>query len=397
MVRLNPRSLRVLNQDGAPDAMQSVEGVDHVGAFLKEARETTGRTVVDVAQTLRIRRVYLEAIEDGRFDELPGSAYAVGFVRSYATYLRLDVQAVVARFKEEATGIEAPQELDFPTPVPEGRFPGGVVVTLCLLIVAAGAGGWYWWQSQKNIDIARVPPPQEVLTGASDTPVASLAPAAESATANAPAARDTSSQEPVADATGSTSDNAPAVAAAVAEAPTAPEPQPEPEPAPQAVPQTEGAETVTSATAPSEAESSGIGPVEQMAAPEPAPTTGEEGFAAVPRDYTRPAVDPVAAAADQPDLPATEPVDETPAPDAPAVAARSAGDGEAQPRSTVIEPVGESGDATPAAVTPVRRTSRDSRDRHRSIRRMPTAGLTDRSTGMPASCCRPARKIPGCR
>ncbi|MGB0571675.1 MAG: RodZ domain-containing protein [Alphaproteobacteria bacterium] len=159
MVRLNPRSFRVLNQDNGADIMHSVEGADHVGAFLREARETTGRTVADVAQNLRIRRVYLEAIEDGRFDELPGATYAVGFVRSYAAYLRLDAPTLVARFKEEASGIQAPQELEFPMPVPEGRFPGGLLVTICLLVGAAAFGGWYWVQSQNGIEVARVPAP----------------------------------------------------------------------------------------------------------------------------------------------------------------------------------------------------------------------------------------------
>lgn len=159
MVRLNPSSFRVLNQDGALDTMHSVEGADHVGAFLREARETTGRSVADVAQSLRIRRVYLEAIEDGRFDELPGAAYAVGFVRSYATYLRLDDVKLVERFKEEASGIESPQELDFPTPLPEGRFPGGIVVALCLIIGAGVFVGWYWFQNQNTIEVARIPPP----------------------------------------------------------------------------------------------------------------------------------------------------------------------------------------------------------------------------------------------
>lgn len=193
MVRLNPRSIRVLDQNGEPDVMQSVEGVDHVGAFLKEAREVTGKSVADVAQTLRIRRVYLEAIEDGRFDELPGAAYAVGFIRSYATYLRLDVPETVARFKSELQGTETDQQLDFPTPVPEGRFPGGVVVTLCLLIAAAGFGGWYWWQDQKNVEVVRVPaPPQEVLTGSSHpAPIATGRPSATSA------AQTTAPDEPV--------------------------------------------------------------------------------------------------------------------------------------------------------------------------------------------------------
>ena len=167
MVRLNPRSFRVLNKDGASDMMHPVEGGDHVGAFLREARETTGRTVIDVAENLRIRRVYLEAIEDGRFDELPGATYAVGFVRSYAAYLRLDTPTLVARFKEEASGIEAPQELEFPTPVPEGRFPGGLLVTVCLVLGAAVFGGWYWYQSQNSIEVVRVPaPPGDVQANA---------------------------------------------------------------------------------------------------------------------------------------------------------------------------------------------------------------------------------------
>ncbi len=171
MVRLNPRSFRVLNQDSGADIMHSVEGADHVGAFLREARETTGRTVADVAQNLRIRRVYLEAIEDGRFDELPGATYAVGFVRSYAAYLRLDAPTLVARFKEEASGIQAPQELEFPTPVPEGRFPGGLLVTICLLVGAAAFGGWYWLQSQSGIEVARVPaPPGDVQESPEATP-----------------------------------------------------------------------------------------------------------------------------------------------------------------------------------------------------------------------------------
>jgi cytoskeleton protein RodZ len=66
---------------------------------------------------------------------------------------------LVERFKEEASGIESHQELDFPTPLPEGRFPGGIVVALCLIIGAGVFAGWYWFQNQNTIEGARIPPP----------------------------------------------------------------------------------------------------------------------------------------------------------------------------------------------------------------------------------------------
>ncbi|MBO6784633.1 MAG: DUF4115 domain-containing protein [Alphaproteobacteria bacterium] len=291
MVRLNPRSLRVLNQDGATDAMQSVEGADHVGAFLREARETTGRSIADVAQTLRIRRVYLEAIENGRFDELPGAAYAVGFVRSYATYLRLDVPAVVDRFKEEASGIEAPQELDFPTPVPEGRFPGGVLVALCLVVAAAGAGGWYWWQSQKSLDIARVPPPPEVLTGAADTPVDE--PAEPAVSPPVVQTTETTAEDP--------SITEPDVAGPPQHDVVEPAAQREGQVAARAEPDALGPVEdmrVAEAIATSETEHAEREPVQ----PEDVSPDPETPVTEVPRDYVRPAVDPVAAAADVPDI-----------------------------------------------------------------------------------------------
>ena len=82
--------------------------------LLKTTRERAGQDLQTVAQVLRIRHVYLEAIEGGRFDELPGKTYVVGFVRAYAEYLGLDSEEVVKRFKDEIAGLEGKAELVFP-------------------------------------------------------------------------------------------------------------------------------------------------------------------------------------------------------------------------------------------------------------------------------------------
>ncbi len=114
-----------------------------VGTALRDTRVQAGLELRDVATMLKIRFAFMEAIEDGRYQELPGTAYAVGFVRTYAEYLGLDTDVVVRRFKDEVAGKVGQQSLYFPTPVPEGRVPGGAVLLVSLLLAAIVYGGWY--------------------------------------------------------------------------------------------------------------------------------------------------------------------------------------------------------------------------------------------------------------
>jgi hypothetical protein len=64
--------------------------VGEVGATLREARTARGVELSEVEAATKIRRRYLNAIENEAWDVLPGPAYAAGFVRAYADYLGLD-------------------------------------------------------------------------------------------------------------------------------------------------------------------------------------------------------------------------------------------------------------------------------------------------------------------
>jgi cytoskeleton protein RodZ len=75
-----------------------------VGQDLRAARLRLGDDLATVSSTLKIRKDHLEALEEDRLEALPGRTYAVGFVRSYATYLGLDAQEYLDRFKEEIAG-----------------------------------------------------------------------------------------------------------------------------------------------------------------------------------------------------------------------------------------------------------------------------------------------------
>src|SRR5687767_7362131 len=74
---------------------------ERVGHYLCTARQRKGKQLSDVWLELKIRPEYLIAIEEGRFEALPGRIYAIGFVRSYAGYLGLDAEECVGRLKAE--------------------------------------------------------------------------------------------------------------------------------------------------------------------------------------------------------------------------------------------------------------------------------------------------------
>ena len=113
------------------------------GALLRAARERVGWTLNEIAAALRIRPYYLEALEDGRVDELPGNAYALGFLRTYASALGLDANEIARRFKNEAALVNRRPELQFPAPVPERGVPAGALVLVGVLLAVAAYTGWY--------------------------------------------------------------------------------------------------------------------------------------------------------------------------------------------------------------------------------------------------------------
>ena len=128
-----------------------------VSETLRATRMAHGYDLRDVATMLRIRYPYLLAIEEGRYQELPGSTYAIGFLRSYAECLGLDPDMVVTRYKEEAAGTVRRQELYLPTPAAEGRASGGTLLLGTLVLAGIVYGGWYYLSATDRSVAALVP------------------------------------------------------------------------------------------------------------------------------------------------------------------------------------------------------------------------------------------------
>ena len=114
-----------------------------VGALLKASRLRIGEELSEVSDVLRIRNVYLEAIEDDRYQDLPGPTYAIGFIRAYADHLGLDSDEIIHRFKRRISGEEPLSDLVFPEPISQAGIPGGAIVFVGALVVILTYGVWY--------------------------------------------------------------------------------------------------------------------------------------------------------------------------------------------------------------------------------------------------------------
>jgi cytoskeletal protein RodZ len=121
-----------------------------VGALLRTAREATGNSLQSVSQQLRIRAVYLRAIEEGDFGALPGTTYAIGFVRSYADFLGLDGPDIVRRFREEVEELGRRTQLVFPVTPAEGKIPGGAIMLIAILIAGLVYGTWIYMSDRER-------------------------------------------------------------------------------------------------------------------------------------------------------------------------------------------------------------------------------------------------------
>src|SRR5579884_4313258 len=206
MTRKRERALALLQRIKTPFSDPPAEEMPRisprlrsVGEVLRERREELALDLDGIGEALRIKPAYLAALEQGRSHDLPGPTYAIGFVRAYAHYLGLDAEAILVRFKDEATGLTARPDLSLPVPLGERSLPGAAMLLVALILAMCGYGTWYYLSTGERSRPERVAPvpaslrspsivagspvPSTETTVAADPPAA---PAARPAAAPAP-------------------------------------------------------------------------------------------------------------------------------------------------------------------------------------------------------------------
>ena len=122
------------------------------GPKLAQARELKGLSLDEIAKDIHVRRDYLEALETMNVKLLPGKAYALAFLKSYAKALGLDPEAIVRQFQLESalTREDAQPQLRNPESKPGRERPWAGAVTIA--IVVAAFVGWQAWQTTQKGD-----------------------------------------------------------------------------------------------------------------------------------------------------------------------------------------------------------------------------------------------------
>lgn len=141
---------------------ETLAASEKIGNTLRAAREETNASLDDISALLKIRSDHLQALENDDFERLPGSVYAIGFIRTYATHLDLNAGELIERYK---AAVSVPHlEDQGPNPQTEQEpVSGGLKITIgaaalfvvyILWLIAGGAGG-----DEKNSRFAQTAEP----------------------------------------------------------------------------------------------------------------------------------------------------------------------------------------------------------------------------------------------
>lgn len=176
-----------------------------VGYTLRQERERQNLTINDVEEGTSIRTSYIEAIEAGEYDKLPGAVYTKGFIKNYAKFLGMDADAMAKEFAKDLETISGKPEPTATTeddttapPVQERKIPsrqeskpvgystqddddGGLskpLIVAAVVLIAVVAGGlWAWLSGSNGGEVAQVnqPPQQEQVQPVEQQPVEPVA------------------------------------------------------------------------------------------------------------------------------------------------------------------------------------------------------------------------------
>ena len=79
--------------------------MENVSNMLLEARLAKGLTLEEAEAATSIRKLYLDAVEKGEFEKVPGEVFTKGIIRTYGNFLGLNGPELVNIYKAQTSGL----------------------------------------------------------------------------------------------------------------------------------------------------------------------------------------------------------------------------------------------------------------------------------------------------
>jgi cytoskeleton protein RodZ len=156
------------------------------GEELRREREIRGISLKEIADSTKVSKRFLEAIERNDYRNLPAPVFTRGFIREYARYLGLNADEMVTRYMHYLDSTDdPPQERPLTTanvmrirpPAPRRSAAPAITITVIVLVALAAAGFWLFRNGFPRMTSARgvsaahpapapTPPPQPATTSA---------------------------------------------------------------------------------------------------------------------------------------------------------------------------------------------------------------------------------------
>ena len=120
------------------------------GAFLAAKRGERGLTLDQAASATQIRLEYLTALEADEPELIPAPVYARGYLRTYARYLGLDAESLVAKLPNPAADPRKTLGLGTPATRPRLVLTGPAAAVAGLLLLAGAFTAYAWRQIEAD-------------------------------------------------------------------------------------------------------------------------------------------------------------------------------------------------------------------------------------------------------
>ena len=129
--------------DMSSEMMSSEMVLKKIGKILQTARREQGLTRQEISAQLRIPERYLKSLEIGNADELPAMAYVIGYIRTYANFLKLNAASLCAELKTSLSSQESRPNYHFINQKIQNKSTAGRTALAALVVGVVFYGGWY--------------------------------------------------------------------------------------------------------------------------------------------------------------------------------------------------------------------------------------------------------------